>query len=68
MVVSMGGSCPQGLKGAMRRLAEKCAEFKETKLASKEKGGLLVQFTDARRAPGLTTALQSQAHSKGEEY
>ena len=50
-------------EAAMKRLAEKCAEFRKTNLGSKGKDGLLVQFTDARRAVGLTAAPEGRAHS-----
>jgi hypothetical protein len=39
---------------ALRQLAEKCATFKNTSTNSKEKDGLLLQFTDARRITGST--------------
>ena len=40
---------------ALRQLAEKCVMFKNTSTNSKEKDGLLLQFTEARRIVGSTT-------------
>ena len=35
---------------ALKQLAEKCAGFKDTKMSSKEKDLMLVEFADARRS------------------
>ena len=51
---------------ALKQLAEKCAMFKNTSTGSKEKEGLLVQFTDARRAAGPSTRTDDQADNGGE--
>jgi len=51
---------------ALRQLAEKCAMFKDTSTSSREKDALLLQFTDARRAAGLTAKAECQAENGGE--
>jgi hypothetical protein len=51
---------------ALRQLAERCAAFKDTSTGSKEKDGLLLQFTDARRVAGPATGIEDQAENGGE--
>ena len=36
-------------EGALKKLAEKCAGFRDTKTSSKEKDSMLVDFANARR-------------------
>ena len=50
---------------ALRQLAEKCVLFRDASTSSKEKEGLLLQFTDARRAAGPATKADSQAKRGG---
>jgi hypothetical protein len=37
---------------ALRRLAEKCGSFRDTKMASKEKDAMLIDLIEARRKTG----------------
>jgi hypothetical protein len=51
---------------ALRQLADRCAVCKDRTTGSPEKDGLLVQFTDARRAAGPSTRTEDQAENGGE--
>ena len=51
---------------ALRQLAEKCAAFRDPGTSSREKEGLLLQFTDVRRAVRPATGAESQANHGGE--
>jgi len=41
-------------EGSLKRLAEKCAGFRETTISSKEKDLMLVEFADTRRSIAVT--------------
>ena len=48
---------------ALRQLAEKCATLRNASTGSKEKDGLLVQFTDARRIAGRGAQTERQTRN-----
>ena len=51
---------------ALRRLANKCVLLRDTRAGSKEKDGLMLQFTGARRSVGREIGAESQTDDGGE--